>query len=179
MKHPVPTRPADLDGGVARDELEFLPEVVRMRVLGVVQGHEGVQGRVQEGLPHVQHRVGHAIVVVSAKNDAREGNAEGRTVDRTAVVHRQPQSLASRAAIVQHFRAGVCGAKSTNRFGRVYVELIFTLTKVVLVLNFHEQRFEASTREGFKLVCVVMPQGATRGFHFVKNEANQNGSWKE
>ena len=55
MKHPVPTRPADLDGGVARDELEFLPEVVRMRVLGVVQGHEGVQGRVQEGLPHVQH----------------------------------------------------------------------------------------------------------------------------
>ena len=38
MKHPVPTRPADLDGGVARDELEFLPEVVRMRVLGVVQG---------------------------------------------------------------------------------------------------------------------------------------------
>ena len=123
--------------------------------------------------------MGHAIVVVSAKNDAREGNAEGRTVDRTAVVHRQPQSLASRAAIVQHFRAGVCGAKSTNRFGRVYVELIFTLTKVVLVLNFHEQRFEASTREGFKLVCVVMPQGATWGFHFVKNEANQNGSWKE
>ena len=58
-----------------------------MRVLGVVQGHEGVQGRVQEGLPHVQHRVGHAIVVVSAKKDAREGNAEGRTVDRTAVVH--------------------------------------------------------------------------------------------
>jgi hypothetical protein len=58
--------------------------------------------------------------------------------------------------------------QSTNRFGRVYVELIFTLTKVVLVLNFHEQRFEASTREGFKLVCVVMPQGATWGFHFVK-----------
>ena len=44
IKHPVPTRPADLDGCVARDELEFLPEVVRMRVLGVVQGHEGVQG---------------------------------------------------------------------------------------------------------------------------------------
>ena len=44
-----------------------------MRVLGVVQGHEGVQGRVQEGLPHVQHRAGHAIVVVSGKKDAREG----------------------------------------------------------------------------------------------------------
>jgi len=55
--------------------------------------------------------------------------------------------------------------------------LIFILTKVVPVLNFHEQRFEASTREGF--VCVVMPQGATRSFHFAKNEANQNGSRKE
>jgi hypothetical protein len=69
--------------------------------------------------------------------------------------------------------------QSTNWFGRVYVELIFTLTKVELVLNFHEKRFEANTREGFKLVCVVLPQGATRGLHFVKNEANQNGSWKE
>jgi hypothetical protein len=57
--------------------------------------------------------------------------------------------------------------------------LIFTLTQVVLALNFHEKRFEASTREGLKFVCVVLPQGATRGFHFVKNEANQNGSWKE
>jgi hypothetical protein len=56
--------------------------------------------------------------------------------------------------------------QSTNRFGRVYVELIFALTKMALVLNFHEQRFKASTREGFKLVCVVLPQGATRGFHF-------------
>jgi hypothetical protein len=43
-----------------------------------------------------------------------------------------------------------------------------------MAVGLAEQRFEASTREGFKLVCVVMPQEATRGFHFVKYEANQN-----
>jgi hypothetical protein len=36
----------------------------------------------------------------------------------------------------------------------------------------HEQRFEASLREAFELARVVLPQGATRGFHFVKNEAS-------
>ena len=49
--------------------------------------------------------------------------------------------------------------------------MIVTLTKVVIVLNLHEQRFEASLREACELVCVVLPQGATRGFNFVKNEA--------
>jgi hypothetical protein len=66
--------------------------------------------------------------------------------------------------------------QSANRLGRVEVELIVTLTKVVIVLNLHEQRFEASLREACELVCVVLPQGATRGFHFVKNEANN--IWK-
>jgi hypothetical protein len=62
--------------------------------------------------------------------------------------------------------------KSANRLGRVEVELIATLTKVVIVLNLHEQRFVASLREAFELICVVLPQGATRGFNFVKNEAS-------
>ena len=60
--------------------------------------------------------------------------------------------------------------QSANRLGRVEVELIFTFTKVVVVLNLHEQRFEASMREAFELVCVVLSQGTTWGFHFVKNE---------
>jgi len=51
--------------------------------------------------------------------------------------------------------------QSANRLGRVAVELIFTLTKVVIVLNLQKQRFEASKREAFELVCVVLPQGAT------------------
>jgi hypothetical protein len=58
------------------------------------------------------------------------------------------------AATVQHFRAGV-GEKSANRLGCVELELIFTLTKVVIVLNFHEQRFEASMREAFELVTAA------------------------
>ena len=40
-------------------------------------------------------------------------------------------------------------------------------------MNLYEQRFEATTREGLELVCVVLQQGATRCFHFVKNEANK------
>jgi hypothetical protein len=39
--------------------------------------------------------------------------------------------------------------QSANRLGRVEVELIFTLTMVVIVLNLHEKRFEASMREAF------------------------------
>jgi hypothetical protein len=80
----------------------------------------------------VQHRVGHAIVVVSAKKDAREGNAEGRTVDRTAVVHKRKYLVRVVLEVLAH--------------GPDYG----SLTKVVLVLNSHEQRFEASTREGFQ-----------------------------
>jgi hypothetical protein len=51
--------------------------------------------------------------------------------------------------------------------------LIFALTKIVIALNLHGQRFEASMREEFELAFVVLPLGATRGFHFVKNEANK------
>jgi hypothetical protein len=40
----------------------------------------------------------------------------------------------------------------------------------------HEQRFEASIRQAFELVCVVIPQGAMRCFHFVKNEASKMGA---
>ena len=40
-------------------------------------------------------------------------------------------------------------------------------------MNLYEQRFEATTREGLELVCVVLLQGATRCFHFVKNEASK------
>jgi hypothetical protein len=63
--------------------------------------------------------------------------------------------------------------QSANRLGRVEVEWIFALTKVAVVLNLHEQRFEASMRRGSELVCVVLPQGATQGFHCVKNEASK------
>ena len=63
--------------------------------------------------------------------------------------------------------------QSANRLGRAEVKLIFTLTKVVIALNLHEQRFEASMREEFELVCVVLPQGATRGIYFFKNEARK------
>jgi hypothetical protein len=52
--------------------------------------------------------------------------------------------------------------QSVNRLGRVEVELIFTFTNLLIALNLHEQRFEASMREAFELVCVVLPQGATR-----------------
>jgi hypothetical protein len=85
--------------------------------------------------------------------------------------HRQLQPLALRAATAQHFRAGVFGA-NRDRLGRVEVELIATLTKVLIALDLHEQHFEASLREVFELVCFVLPQGATRGFNFVKNEAS-------
>jgi hypothetical protein len=40
---------------------------------------------------------------------------------------------------------------------------------VLIVLNFREKRLEAIMREGFELVCVVLPQGATReAFIFVE-----------
>jgi hypothetical protein len=45
--------------------------------------------------------------------------------------------------------------QSANRLGRVEVELIFTPTKVVIVLNLHDQRFEASMREAFELVTAA------------------------
>ena len=45
--------------------------------------------------------------------------------------------------------------QSANRLGRVEVKLIFTLTKMVIVLNLHEQRFEASMREAFELVTAA------------------------
>jgi hypothetical protein len=61
--------------------------------------------------------------------------------------------------------------QSANRLGRVEVELIANLTKVAIALNLHEKRLEASLREAFELVCVVLPQDATRGFHFFENEA--------
>ena len=67
--------------------------------------------------------------------------------------------------------------QSANRLGRVEVELIVslhTLTKVVIDLNLHEKRFKASLREAFELVCVVLPQGASRGFHLVKYKASNN-----
>jgi hypothetical protein len=50
--------------------------------------------------------------------------------------------------------------KSAIRLGRVEVEYIFTLTKVVIVLNLHEQRFEASTREAFELVTAARRHAA-------------------
>jgi short subunit fatty acids transporter len=54
--------------------------------------------------------------------------------------------------------------QSANRLGRVEVELIFTLTKVVIALYLHEQRFEASMREASELVTAVRrnaPRGAS------------------
>ena len=44
---------------------------------------------------------------------------------------------------------------------------------MAILMNLYEQRFEATTREGLELVCVVLLQGAARCFHFVKNEANK------
>jgi hypothetical protein len=81
--------------------------------------------------------------------------------------HRQPQPLALRAATVQYFRAGVYGAK-LYRLGCVEIELIFTLTELVIVLNFNERRFEASTQEAYELVYVSLPKGVSRGLNFVK-----------
>jgi hypothetical protein len=45
--------------------------------------------------------------------------------------------------------------QSANRLGRVEIELTFTLMKVVIVLNLHEQRYEASMREEFDLVTAA------------------------
>ena len=60
------------------------------------------------------------------------------------------------------------GAKRKSawlRRGRVN----FHPRKVLIVLNFREKRLEAIMREGFELVCVVLPQGATReAFIFVE-----------
>jgi hypothetical protein len=42
----------------------------------------------------------------------------------------------------------------------------------------HQQRIKASMQKRFELVCVVLQQGATRGFHFTKNEANDMEAWK-
>ena len=52
---------------------------------------------------------------------------------------------------------------------------LHTLTKVVIDLNLHEKRHEASLREAFELGCVVLPQDATRGFHFPKMKRE---TWK-
>jgi hypothetical protein len=53
--------------------------------------------------------------------------------------------------------------QSAKRLGRVEVELIFTLTKVLIALNFHVQRFEASMREAFELVTTA------RRHYFLQN----------
>jgi len=73
--------------------------------------------------------------------------------------HAEFQPIASRAATAQ-LSAPAFAEQSANRLGRVEVELIFTLTEVLIGPSLHEQRFEASIREAFELVCVVLPQGA-------------------
>jgi hypothetical protein len=60
--------------------------------------------------------------------------------------------------------------QSANRLGRVEVELIFTLTKMLIFLNLYEQRFEASIREAIELVTAARRH---RGFNFVINEASK------
>jgi hypothetical protein len=52
-------------------------------------------------------------------------------------------------------RSKTFAEQSANRLGRAEVELISAFTKVIVVLNLHEQRFEASMREALELVTAA------------------------
>jgi hypothetical protein len=68
----------------------------------------------------------------------------------------------------------VFAVQSANRLGRVDIELIFTLKQVVINLNLHEGRFEASIRtRGVRALLRCTAARHHAGLPFLKNEASK------